>query len=437
MTHFRSRLTGRASRAVLLGAASALALTVAGTGSAFAQTVIFEGLGPGQTDVCTNANGQVVGRTGDVFGVEQCSGGTQPVTGIQVQGTNTTTINDNGLTAGTAPGSQTIINDSGITTEANTTSNFGGTQTFGGTNNFSGTQTYSGTNDFTTGLTVSGGSLQVGGVQIDSATGDVTGVNNISANNSVSAGGHITANGDINSANGSVNAAQHVTAGTGVTATNGNITAQNGNINAANGSVNAAQHVTAGTGVTATNGNITAVNGNVNAGGSVNAGTFVTAKQDVIAERDVIAGRDTKVGRNLEVIGTGTFGGMLHANGGLTVAEDQTVDMGMNRVQNVGTPIHAFDATNKAYVDAADAKLEEGIAVSLALQNPDLVGTETFGLAVNWGNFEGSNAIGIAAAGVLGNNFLMPGDRLAIAGGIGIGLDENTVGGRVGIQWTR
>jgi len=139
----------------------------------------------------------------------------------------------------------------------------------------------------------------------------------------------------------------------------------------------------------------------------------------------------------LTVDGTGTFGGMLNANGGLTVARNQQVDMGMNRVQNVGTPIHAFDATNKAYVDAADAKLEEGIAVSLALQNPDLVGTETFGLAVNWGNFEGSNAIGIAAVGVLGNNFLMPGDRLAIAGGVGFGLDENTVGGRVGIQWTR
>src|SRR5690606_25932148 len=110
------------------------------------------------------------------------------------------------------------------------------------------------------------------------------------------------------------------------------------------------------------NGNITAVNGNVNAGGSVNAGTFVTAKQDVIA------GRDAKVGRNLEVIGTGTFGGMIHANGGLTVAPNQQIDMGMNRVQNVGMPIHAFDAANKAYVDGADAKLEEGIAVSLALQ---------------------------------------------------------------------
>lgn len=447
LTSFRSQVLGLASGAVVLGVVSAVELVALGAAPALSQ-VIFEGLGPGQTDVCTNANGQVVGRTGAVLGVEQCGGGTQQVTGIQVQGANTTTINGGGLTAGVA-GSQTIINDNGITTEVGTTSNFNGTQNFGGTNNFSGTQTYSGTNDFTTGLTVSGGSLQVGGVQIDSATGDVTGVNglaanNISANNSVSAGGHITAgtgvtatngnitatNGNVN-AGGSMNAGGHITAGTGMTATNGNITAQNGNINAANGSVNAAQHVTAGTGVTATNGNITAVNGNVNAGGSVNAGTFVTAKQDVIA------GRDAKVGRNLEVIGTGTFGGMIHANGGLTVAPNQQIDMGMNRVQNVGMPIHAFDAANKAYVDGADAKLEEGIAVSLALQNPDLVGAETFGLAMNWGNFEGSNAIGISAAGVLGNNLVMPGDRLAIAGGIGFGLDEDTVGGRVGIQWTR
>src|SRR5690606_13553763 len=36
MTHFKSRIAGRASGAVLLGAASALALTIASTGSALA-----------------------------------------------------------------------------------------------------------------------------------------------------------------------------------------------------------------------------------------------------------------------------------------------------------------------------------------------------------------------------------------------------------------
>jgi hypothetical protein len=78
----------------------------------------------------------------------------------------------------------------------------------------------------------------------------------------------------------------------------------------------------------------------------------------------------------------------------------------------------------------------EGVAIALALQNPDLVGNETFGLSVNWGGFDSSNAIGIAATGVLAHDFLGGGDRLAIAGGVGFGLDKDTVGGRVGAQLT-
>ncbi|RIA47416.1 hypothetical protein [Dichotomicrobium thermohalophilum] len=79
---------------------------------------------------------------------------------------------------------------------------------------------------------------------------------------------------------------------------------------------------------------------------------------------------------------------------------------------------------------------QEGVAIALALQNPDLVGNETFGMSVNWGGFESSNALGIAATGVLGHDLFGGGDRLAIAGGVGFGLDKDTVGGRVGAQVT-
>lgn len=88
-------------------------------------------------------------------------------------------------------------------------------------------------------------------------------------------------------------------------------------------------------------------------------------------------------------------------------------------------PMDPYDAANKAYVDSTYSKLngridetEEGIAVSLALENPDLVGAESFGLAINYGNWEGSSAIGISAVGVIGNNLLMYGDRVAVGGGI-------------------
>jgi hypothetical protein len=74
-----------------------------------------------------------------------------------------------------------------------------------------------------------------------------------------------------------------------------------------------------------------------------------------------------------------------------------------------------------------------GVAIALALENPDLTGNERFGLAMNWGMFNGAHALGLSATGVLGHNILGEGDRLAVTGGFGIST-SNVMGGRVGAQ---
>jgi trimeric autotransporter adhesin len=78
----------------------------------------------------------------------------------------------------------------------------------------------------------------------------------------------------------------------------------------------------------------------------------------------------------------------------------------------------------------------EGIAIAMALHDPDLVAGEKFGVRLNWGNFEGNNALALTAAGVIGTDVLTSGDRLAVSGGVGYGVDQNTVGARVGVQMT-
>ena len=51
-----------------------------------------------------------------------------------------------------------------------------------------------------------------------------------------------------------------------------------------------------------------------------------------------------------------------------------------------------------------------------------------------------NTTLGLSLMGVLGNNFLMEHDRVAISGGFGIGFDngggDDVYGGRVGLQWT-
>ncbi len=87
-----------------------------------------------------------------------------------------------------------------------------------------------------------------------------------------------------------------------------------------------------------------------------------------------------------------------------------------------------------------DSELSSGIAMAISMQNPDLTGSERFGMAANWGTFDGSSGLGLALMGVLGHDLFMAGDRAAISGSFGTGFeggsDDNVYGGRVGLQWT-
>lgn len=83
---------------------------------------------------------------------------------------------------------------------------------------------------------------------------------------------------------------------------------------------------------------------------------------------------------------------------------------------------------------------EAGVALAISMENPDLVGNERFGIAANWGHYEGANAFSASMIGVLGHNVFSTGDRVAVSGGIGVGFEngrgDTTVGGRAGVQWT-
>ncbi len=68
----------------------------------------------------------------------------------------------------------------------------------------------------------------------------------------------------------------------------------------------------------------------------------------------------------IAVTGTATFGQSADFDGGMTVAASQTVDMGANRVTNIGTPTASTDATTKAYVDSVKQALDIKDSVKLA-----------------------------------------------------------------------
>ena len=77
---------------------------------------------------------------------------------------------------------------------------------------------------------------------------------------------------------------------------------------------------------------------------------------------------------------------------------------------------------------------EEGIALGIALSDPDLSGMQQNAVKFNLGTFSGANAFGITVKRMVNDNLLGNGEALTLSGGVAYGLDRNTVGGRVSVQ---
>ncbi|WP_088342994.1 MULTISPECIES: hypothetical protein [Rhodomicrobium] len=182
-------------------------------------------------------------------------------------------------------------------------------------------------------------------------------------------------------------------------------------------------------------------------------------------------GAGSEAGENATALGAGTS---ANANGSVAVGRDSSGNGAVASKENefvLGTANHTYTApgitsdlsrerqTGPLEVVTTDSnghlasdggqifrELGEqgaGIAIATALENPDLVGNETFGLAANVGFFEGNSALAVAAMGVIGQNFMGGNERWAISGGVGVSLNENnygghqtdrTVAGRAGVQ---
>lgn len=82
-----------------------------------------------------------------------------------------------------------------------------------------------------------------------------------------------------------------------------------------------------------------------------------------------------------------------------------------------------------------DDELAEGIAISLALNLPIFHAGQTFAVNVGWGGFDGENALGFTAAGVVNQGGLGPGSTVTLYGGVGAGGNEGTVAGKSGVSF--
>ena len=133
-----------------------------------------------------------------------------------------------------------------------------------------------------------------------------------------------------------------------------------------NGAISAAGNLTINTNKFT----VTSGEGNTSIAGTLsvtNAATFsdsLTVTGALTGNGNVTLGNAS--GDTVTVTGTATFAESADFDGGLTVAGSQTVDMGGNRVTNIGTPSQATDATTKAYVDSVKQALDIKDSVRVA-----------------------------------------------------------------------
>jgi hypothetical protein len=98
----------------------------------------------------------------------------------------------------------------------------------------------------------------------------------------------------------------------------------------------------------------------------------------------------------------------------------------------VTTDANGHLASDGGQIYNALNKQAAGIAIAMSLTNPDLVANEKFGVSANLGFFDGNTALGVAMMGVLGRDFIGQGERWALSGGVGVTVNEGSIGGHSG-----
>jgi hypothetical protein len=82
-----------------------------------------------------------------------------------------------------------------------------------------------------------------------------------------------------------------------------------------------------------------------------------------------------------------------------------------------------------------DRRLRSGIAIAMAADKPIFHAGQTVAFNIGYGNFEGSNALGATAAGIVDRGIFGPGSTITVYAGGGVDTDGRTAAGKAGMSF--
>jgi hypothetical protein len=205
------------------------------------------------------------------------------------------------------------------------------------------------------------------------------------------------------------------------------------------------------------NGGITVTGGNISMGGNqVHNVADPTADTDAANKRYVDqqhAAQQTQIDSNTTRITNAenvNTAQQTQINNIQTVNNNQQVQIDQNTATNntqaieiaalqgaVGNLNSTADRlqTQIDQLDRRDDDLAEGIAISLALDQPFFHAGQTFAINLGWGGYDGQNAVGLTAAGIVDRGGLGPTSTTTLHGGVGAGTGQGQVAGKAGLSF--
>lgn len=108
------------------------------------------------------------------------------------------------------------------------------------------------------------------------------------------------------------------------------------------------------------------------------------------------------------------------------------IETNTNGIAELGSRFNSIDE-QVTRLDGRDEELAQGIAVSMALQQPQIRDNQSFAMRLAYGNFDGTSAVAVTAAGVVSRGAF--GQNTSVTVDLGMGTSGRNVGGTAGVTF--
>jgi hypothetical protein len=114
-----------------------------------------------------------------------------------------------------------------------------------------------------------------------------------------------------------------------------------------------------------------------------------------------------------------------------------TSDAGGNLATDGGAIFNSLNQLQNSInqLQQEDRRLRSGIAIAMSVEQPIFHAGQTFAFNIGYGNFEGSNAVGLSAAGIVDRGTFGPTSTVTLHGGAGWGTEGRTAAGKAGVTF--